>query len=296
VPPKRRKQPERYAKCPLNWLEDLQGILQNVLEVIAMGIFYGIKAFLKQRLTVEQRSTARKVLVNLLAPFVFGNLTVLAKLCGTDKTGSHWYTPHYMTHLRKFKNKNIRLLEIGVGGYENPNVGGHSLRMWKKYFPFGKIYSIDIYDKSALQERRIKIYQGSQVDNDFLERLDNEVGPFDVIIDDGSHLNEHIIETFKILFPKLKDGGIYAIEDIQTSYWEDMGGDSKDLNNQKTAMNFLKSLTDCLNHQEILDECYQETYFDKKIISINFYHNLVFIYKGDNNEKSNVVKEHKKLW
>ena len=233
-------------------------------------------------------------MANLLAPFVSGNLSLLAKLYGTDKTGAHWYTPHYMTHLRRFKNKKVKLLEIGVGGYENPNAGGNSLRMWKKYFPFGKIYSIDIYDKSALQEKRIKIYQGSQVDRDFLEKTIREIGGLDIIIDDGSHLNEHIIETFKILFPYLKDGGVYVIEDIQTSYWDDYGGDSKDLNNPKTAMNFFKSLTDCLNCMEIPNEEYKESYFDKKIISMHFYHNLVFICKGDNDEKSNIVKDHKR--
>ena len=118
----------------------------------------------------------------------------------------------------------------------------------------------------------------------------------DIIIDDGSHLNEHIIESFKILFPKLKDGGVYAIEDIQTSYWENFGGDSKNLNNPTTAMNFVKSLTDCLNHQEIPDENYQESYFDKKIVSIHFYHNLVFIHKGNNIEESNMVKNHKRIY
>jgi len=258
-----------------------------------MGIFSSIKVFLKERLTVEQRYELRKIVANLLAMFVFGNLTLLAKLYKTDKTGSHWYTPHYMNHLRKFKNKNVKLLEIGVGGYENPKIGGHSLRMWKKYFAFGKIYAIDIYDKSAIQENRIKIYQGSQIDREFLEKITDEIGLFDIIIDDGSHLNEHIIESFKILFPKLKDGGVYAVEDIQTSYWDDYGGDAKNLNNPKTAMNFLKSLTDCINHQEIPDENYNETYYDKKIVSIHFYHNLVFIQKGNNDEKSNVVKDHK---
>jgi len=259
-----------------------------------MRIYNGIKEFLKKRLTVEQRYIFRETIGNFLGIFVSGNLTLLAKLYGTDKTGSHWYTPHYMNHLRRFKRKKIKLLEIGVGGYQNPKEGGESLRMWKKYFPFGKIYSLDIYDKSALQERRIKIYQGSQVDKLFLEKMINEIGLLDIIIDDGSHLNEHIIETFKILFPKLKDGGVYAIEDIQTSYWEDHGGDSKNLNNPKTAMNFFKGLTDCLNHQEIPDENHKESYFDKKIISIHFYHNLVFIHKGDNNEKSNIIIDHKK--
>ena len=250
---------------------------------------------LKQLLPSQCLIILQKIRRNLLALCFRNNLTLLADLYETDKTNEHFYTPHYMTHLKKFKNKRINLLEIGVGGYENPKYGGHSLRMWKKYFPFGKIFGIDIHDKSALQENRIKIYQGSQVDKGFLERVVNEIGELDVIIDDGSHINEHIIETFKILFPKLKDGGIYVVEDIQTSYWDikGLGGDSKNLNNPKTAMNFLKSLTDCLNHQEIIGKNYKDSYFDKKIISMHFYHNLVFIYKGDNNEKSNCVDNHK---
>lgn len=262
---------------------------------MAMGIYAGIKSWLKKPFTIEQWSALRKRAINSLAPFVSGNLTLLAKWYGTDKTGSHWYTPHYMHHFRKYKNRKIKLLEIGVGGYEDPKDGGHSLRMWKKYFPFGEIFAFDIHDKLALQEKRIRIYQGSQVDREFLEKITGETGPLDIIIDDGSHINEHIIETFRILFPKLKDGGVYAIEDLQTSYWESCGGDSKNLNNPLTAMNFLKSLTDCLNHEEIPDENYKDSYYDKKIISVHFYHNLVFIHKGDNNEKSNAVKDHKKI-
>ena len=251
--------------------------------------------FLKKNLSKELRILIRKIVAFFVSPFISRNLTLLARLYGTDKAGSHLYTKHYANHFRKFKNKSINLLEIGVGGYDNPIDGGNSLRMWKKYFPFGKIYSIDIFDKSALQEDRIRIFQGSQVDREFLEKITNEIGDLDIIIDDGSHFNEHIIESFKILFPKLKDGGVYAIEDIQTSYWEDYGGDSKNLNNPITAMNFMKSLTDCLNHQEIIDENYEDSYFDKNIISIHFYHNLVFIHKGENKEKSNMILNHKKI-
>ena len=98
-----------------------------------------------------------------------------------------------------------------------------------------------------------------------------------------------MIETFKILFPKLNNGGIYVIEDTQTSYWKEFGGTSKDLKNEKTMMNFFKHLTDGLNHQEFQIGNYEPGYFDKKIISIHFYHNLIFIYKGDNNELSNVL-------
>lgn len=249
-----------------------------------------IKKFLKKRLSISSKRKIRNLAQNIIKVLAIGfDLNRLGTLYGTDKIGGHFYTTHYMTHLNKFKYKRINLLEIGVGGYENPHSGGESLRMWKKYFLFGKIFGLDIYDKSALQENRIKIFKGSQVDKDFLYTVTDEIGEIDIIIDDGSHINEHVIETFKLLFPKLKDGGIYVIEDTQTSYWEDYGGDSKDLNNPKTMMNYFKSLTDKLNNQEFIIPNYEQNFFDKKIVSMHFYHNLIFIYKGNNDEKSNVV-------
>ena len=248
-----------------------------------------IKKILKEKLSVTSVRKLKNLIQDIKAFGLGRDLNKLGRIYGTDKIGTHFYTPHYQTHLRRFKYKRINLLEIGVGGYENPYGGGRSLRMWKKYFPFGKIFSLDIYDKSALQENRIKIFKGSQVDKNFLDKVIEVTGKIDIIIDDGSHINEHVIETFNLLFPKLKDGGIYVIEDTQTSYWEDFGGDSADLNNPKTMMNYFKSLTDALNNQEFVIPNYKQSYFDRKIVSMHFYHNLIFIYKGDNNEKSNKV-------
>jgi len=249
-----------------------------------------IKEYLKKNLSDSSRRKLRKLVDNIRA-FGFGmNLDRLGRIYRTDKSGLHFYTRHYQTHFKKFKFKSINLLEIGVGGYDDPEIGGSSLRMWRKYFPFGRIYSLDIYDKSSQQERRIKIFKGSQVDVSFLEKVTSEIGELDIIIDDGSHINEHVIETFRILFPKLKDGGIYVIEDTQTSYWPEYGGDSMDLNRTNTLMNYFKAMTDCLNNKEFINPGYTQTYFDRKIIAMHFYHNLIFIYKGDNAEESNVVK------
>jgi demethylmacrocin O-methyltransferase len=205
-------------------------------------------------------------------------LTKLANKCGTDK-GDNLYTLHYATHFGKWRFKKVRLLEIGVGGYDDPAQGGCSLRMWKKYFPFGKIFGVDICDKSQHQESRIKIFQGSQVDKQFLKSIEGEIGELDIIVDDGSHLNEHVPETFRIMFPKLKSGGIYVIEDVGTSYLEEFGGDSKDLNNPKTTMNFLKSLTDHLNRRFHWNPNFEKTYYSGKIASIYFYNSVVFICK-----------------
>ena len=244
---------------------------------------------IKNKLSKKSKRLIRNFINDFKALGNGKNLNKLGKIYKTDKLGGHFYTHHYQLHFKKFKYKKINLLEIGVGGYKNPFSGGNSLRMWKKYFPFGNIFSIDIYDKSPIQERKIKIFKGSQVDDFFLNSVLKETGDLDLIIDDGSHINEHVIQTFKLLFPKLKKGGIYVIEDTQTSYWKSYGGDSMNLNNPNTMMNFFKSLTDGLNHKEIINPAFQENYYDKNIVSIHFYHNLIFIYKGDNNEESNSV-------
>ena len=217
------------------------------------------------------------------------DLNKLGKIYRTDKIQGHNYAPHYMFHFEQYRHKKINLLEIGVGGYEKRDAGGKSLRMWKKYFSKAQINAIDIYDKSPLEESRIRIFKGSQIDKEFMNDTVTEIGDLDIIIDDGSHVNEHVIETFKQIFPKLKDGGLYVVEDTQTSYWEDHGGDSNDLNNPLTMMSFFKKLTDGLNHKEFMIPNYQQSYFDKKIVSIHFYHNLIFIYKGDNDEESNLL-------
>ena len=219
------------------------------------------------------------------------NLAMLAKIYRTDKGNGHHYIPHYDHHLKKYRSRKITLLEIGVGGYDTPHKGGKSLRMWRDYFPYAQVYSIDIHDKSAHEGDRIRILQGSQVDENFLKKLLAETGPLDIIIDDGSHINEHVIKSFELLFPHLKDGGMYVVEDTQTSYWPKFGGTSKDIQNSATMMNYFKHLTDSLNYKEFLIEDYQPTYYDQHIIGMHFYHNLIFIEKGLNEEASNIRQE-----
>lgn len=211
---------------------------------------------------------------------------MLAKIYWSDKWGRHYYTPHYQEHFRKYKYRPINLLEIGVGGYKDPNLGGNSLRMWKKFFPFGRIFSIDLFEKKGIEEKRIRIFQGSQIDQDFLKKVVEEIGEIDIIIDDGSHLNDHVKITFDILFPYLKNDGLYVIEDTETSYLESYGGDSHDLNNPRTTMNFLKSFPDMINFREYKNPTLHSSAIESQIHSIHFYHNLVFIHKKEDNEKS----------
>ena len=221
---------------------------------------------------------------NMLCGVLFGgNLRMLATIYMSDKWNRHWYAQHYEDLFSGLRHKKINILEIGVGGYEDPKHGGNSLRMWRDYFPNGRVYGIDIFDKSPHNQGRIKTFRGSQADADFLDALVREIGTIDIIIDDGSHIAEHILFTFKHLFPHLSDRGFYVIEDTETSYWEEYGGNAVDRNDLNTAMGYFKSLTDGINWEALRGE-YTPTYFNLNIKSISFYRNLIVIRKGANHE------------
>ena len=133
--------------------------------------------------------------------------------------GFKWlhYFPIYERILSKFRARPIRFLEIGV-------YHGNSLQMWKRYFhPDSVILGIDI-DPTCIQfenaDANIHVRIGDQSDTAFLQRVIREFGPFDVILDDGSHLCSDVIKTFDYAFLNgLTDLGVYFVEDTHTSFW-----------------------------------------------------------------------------
>lgn len=188
-----------------------------------------------------------------------GELNDIALRYGTDKSSAgHGYCDIYESYFSKLRNEKINLLETGIGGfshedgkgYDRNDKGGESLKMWAEYFPKGKITGIDIFNKSFLNHGRIWTYQGSQDDAMFLNGIILGIGHPDIIIDDASHINPLTIASFEILFPLLKPGGIYVIEDVHTSYWDnitykgtkDLKGDSR-----SSVMNYFKNECDALN-------------------------------------------------
>ena len=101
-------------------------------------------------------------------------------------------------------------MEIGV---EN----GESLRMFSNYFNNAKIIGLDIIEKKY-NIKDTEIFCGNQTDKKILFEIIRKYKSLDIIIDDGSHQNSDIKKSFSYLFPKLKLGGLYIIEDLQTSY------------------------------------------------------------------------------
>ena len=235
----------------------------------------------------------KRVMKHYLFKLLYGqDLSKLAVAFGTDKAGGHYYTQHYQRHFQALRRQQLNILEIGIGGYDNPKAGGGSLRLWKAFFPNSRIFGIDIFDKKYHEESRIKTFKGSQVDEAFMRQVAADIGPLDIVIDDGSHMNAHIITTFKILFPLMSAHGIYVAEDLQYSYREKIGDERWDGSMDRTAahtcMNYFKSLTDGLNYEEFPLDKYEPSDFDKHIVAMHFYHNLVFIQRGLNNEGSNI--------
>ena len=131
-----------------------------------------------------------------------------------DSTG-HGYTAYYDKHFTPLRDKPIKLLEIGV--WE-----GASLLMWKRYFPNGRIHGADI-DLSRCpadleDPPRVRLWECNQSSKESLVNMALELGPWDIIIDDGSHNPDHQITTFGALWPYLNAGGLYCVEDLHVNY------------------------------------------------------------------------------
>jgi hypothetical protein len=208
----------------------------------------------------------------------FGMLDVIARKHLTDKR-HHGYLKHYQRHFSPWRNSKLKLLEIGIGGHDQLP-GGASLRTWKDYFPKGEIFGLDLYDKSHLEQPRITVLQGDQNDPAFLEEMASRYGPFDLIIDDGSHISEHIITSFRALFPHLTANGLYVIEDLYLSYDEPSGGSAVEFNDPRTANGMLKTLIEEMHYRYIPG--YVCRSFGQHITEVCFYPRICFIQKGDN--------------
>jgi hypothetical protein len=143
---------------------------------------------------------------------------------GTDK-GEHGYAEPYQRHLGHLRYRQMGVIEIGVGGYSGARPSG-SLRLWRDWFPRATVVGIDLHHKRVRLGRRVRFVQGDQSDADVLARAVQAAGgPPTVVVDDGSHVGEHILASFRYLFPRMAPGSVYVIEDLHTSYWTAFGGD-----------------------------------------------------------------------
>lgn len=204
----------------------------------------------------------------------------IARHYGCDKSSAHHnYGPTYTQYFEPLRSKPITLLEIGFGGYEYPDRGGAGARTWSEYFmhPSSLVISTDIHKKILKPSDLFLFYQLSQTDaTGFIKIFDNHGAP-DIITDDGGHIVQEVLHTFKFLFPYLKPGGFYVVEDVESAYSDKWSGGNPNPNEGETTMNFFKRLTDQLNAEFFAAEYRNE--YAGKIDSIHFHRNMVVIKK-----------------
>jgi len=126
------------------------------------------------------------------------------------------YLPVYDQLWSSIRNEPVKMLEIGIGKKG-------SLRIWKEYFQNGDIYGADIDADKLFQEDRITTLITDQNNATSLQEL-AQLGPFDIIIDDGGHQMFQQVNCLITMFDAVKPGGYYVVEDICTSYWGSFRG------------------------------------------------------------------------
>ncbi len=222
------------------------------------------------------------------------SFSALAGKHGTDK-GPRWhnYTRIYEKYFAAIRDEPIKLLEIGF-------LKGQSARMWREYFPNAELHFIDV------EPSKFTTYGSDLADSCFFHVADQQSpedlsgviercgGEFDIIVDDGGHTMQQQLVSFRELFPHLKSGGVYVIEDLHTSYWRDMFGGGGTRQRPRagagTTIGFLQQLVDDVNYINARIGCadvdkniraleHELFSYQKHVASLHFYPGLCFIFK-----------------
>lgn len=182
------------------------------------------------------------------------------------------YLEIYDELLAPWQDRDVRFLEIGI--YK-----GGSIRMWQEFF--GKGSSLTFLDiDPACQAMALPgtvVELGDQADPAFLERVGQSHGPFDLIVDDGGHKMHQQITSFRHLWPRLNDRGLYIVEDVHTSYWPGFGGGFRE---PASFIEFAKDLIDRMHSWYTEDDAGFPLHpLAREIGAIRFYDSLVVIEK-----------------
>ena len=174
------------------------------------------------------------------------------------------YFAIYDEILGEFKGRQITFVEIGV-------LHGGSLFMWRNFFgDAARIIGVDLSDKAREFEKfGFEIFVGDQADPSFWRKFFSEVGPVDVVLDDGGHTNRQQLVTLKSTIPNIKDGGLLIVEDTVSSYMTDFGNPSA-----KSFTSHSKLLIDDL-HSDALPLPTPTSGLEKFIFSISYFKSIV---------------------
>jgi methyltransferase family protein len=175
------------------------------------------------------------------------------------------YFPAYESLFGSFVGRKATLVEIGV-------LNGGSLSMWREYLgPQARIIGIDNNPVAKrLVEQGFEIFIGDQASPEFWKSFFAQVGPIDVLIDDGGHTNRQQIVTVDAVVENVNDGGRVIVEDTHASYLQGFGNPSR-----YSFVNFAKGLVDRINARSPRVCAQAPRSWTRMVHSIEFFESIV---------------------
>lgn len=211
------------------------------------------------------------------------------------------YPDAYHRHFGRYQGTAATMVEIGV-------LGGGSLQMWRSYLgPQCRVIGIDIDPRCREHAGEgIEVFIGDQADRSFLESVADDVGPIDIVLDDGGHEAEQQITSFEVLFPRMAPDGVYACEDVHSSYLPSFGAGSGGAAHEGSFMAYAKDLLDELHAW--FSEGAEPTDITRSTASVHVYPGMVVVERaprreplvigtlGDEQELSVPISTARSLW
>jgi SAM-dependent methyltransferase len=209
-----------------------------------------------------------------------------------DVTKPISYYKIYQEYFRPYAGQASNILEIGV--YQ-----GESLKILSRFFPEALVLGLDLDMKTIdfTAFPNVRYEQADQTNPEALTALADKHAPngFDIIIDDASHIGAYSVKTFEALFPKLKSGGLYIVEDWGTGYWKDWPDGGTFEKFQTTPLpdtivrripshdfgmvGFVKSLVDLVHIDSVRHSWKSQPLFTSTVEYIHYYPGVVILKK-----------------
>ena len=176
-----------------------------------------------QKILTSPRAFGR-YLVHCLRQYRYNDLLQFANEEATDKgVLGHYYVRVYDFFMRPRRDSIEYLCEVGLlrrvaerSSSQKVHPDAPSLRMWRKYLPTTHLVGFDIKEFEQPHDKNCTIIQGDQSSREDLQKIVDHHSGYDVIIDDARHASPHQQITLSFLFPHVRSGGIYFIEDLNT--------------------------------------------------------------------------------
>ena len=171
------------------------------------------------------------------------------------------YFDTYDALFSKYRNQRITFVEVGVAA-------GGSLFMWRDFFgPNARIIGVDLNPDAKIWEKDgFEIFIGSQSDENFWQDFIKQVGPIDILLDDGGHTFEQQIITTELLLDNIKDNGTLVVEDTHTSYMSGFG------DKKLSFMSYVSHLIDKINQRF---GRFDDLHAEKRVWSVQIFESIV---------------------